>query len=194
MTDTSDKRRTYTREHGFNSCHSTWSADRVESLKTLWAAGNSASFIADRLGGGVTRNAVIAKIHRLGLSGRTTTSHAPRRKRVSPLQKAHREKLGKSFFGPRERQMDVALPPPHETDVARISFIDLEDHHCRFVALEQPAGPYVKQFCGAEREPGVAYCSQHQARAYDQQPPRQRSKPQPILLVPTFEIYVKEDA
>uniref|UniRef100_UPI0025F3CA20 GcrA family cell cycle regulator n=1 Tax=uncultured Caulobacter sp. TaxID=158749 RepID=UPI0025F3CA20 len=46
-----------------------WSEDRVERLKALWADGLSASQVAKQLGG-VTRNAVIGKIHRLGLAGR----------------------------------------------------------------------------------------------------------------------------
>lgn len=46
-----------------------WSDDRVEKLKKLWADGQSASQIAKELGG-VTRNAVIGKVHRLGLSNR----------------------------------------------------------------------------------------------------------------------------
>src|SRR5205085_10182830 len=58
-----------------------WNDERVELLKKLWSEGLSASQIAGRLGG-VTRNAVIGKVHRLGLSGRATTSriksHRPR--------------------------------------------------------------------------------------------------------------------
>ena len=50
-----------------------WTDERVEQLKKLWAEGLSASQIAGRIGG-VTRNAVIGKVHRLGLSGRATTS------------------------------------------------------------------------------------------------------------------------
>lgn len=46
-----------------------WTDDRVEKLKTLWIGGASASQIAKELGG-VTRNAVIGKVHRLGLSSR----------------------------------------------------------------------------------------------------------------------------
>ena len=47
----------------------TWTDERVELLKKLWADGLSASQIAAELGG-ITRNAVIGKVHRLGLSGR----------------------------------------------------------------------------------------------------------------------------
>jgi GcrA cell cycle regulator len=46
-----------------------WTDERVDALKTLWAEGHSASQIAKKLGG-VTRNGVIGKVHRLGLSGR----------------------------------------------------------------------------------------------------------------------------
>ncbi|KAA6205637.1 MAG: GcrA cell cycle regulator [Candidatus Tokpelaia sp.] len=49
-----------------------WTEERVEQLKRLWAEGFSASQIAAQLGG-VTRNAVIGKAHRLKLAGRTKT-------------------------------------------------------------------------------------------------------------------------
>ncbi|RUS63200.1 GcrA cell cycle regulator [Pseudorhodobacter sp. E13] len=48
-----------------------WTDERVETLKKMWAEGQSASQIAKELGG-VTRNAVIGKVHRLGLSNRAT--------------------------------------------------------------------------------------------------------------------------
>ena len=50
-----------------------WTPDRVDSLKKMWSDGQSASQIANDLGG-VTRNAVIGKIHRLGLSNRGTVT------------------------------------------------------------------------------------------------------------------------
>src|SRR5260221_129680 len=57
----------------------TWTDERVETLKKLWTEGLSASQIAAELGG-ITRNAVIGKVHRLGLSGRAKSpaSSAPR--------------------------------------------------------------------------------------------------------------------
>ncbi|MDX1782086.1 MAG: GcrA family cell cycle regulator, partial [Thalassovita sp.] len=47
-----------------------WTDERVELLKKMWGEGQSASQIAKELGG-VTRNAVIGKVHRLGLSNRS---------------------------------------------------------------------------------------------------------------------------
>jgi GcrA cell cycle regulator len=52
-----------------------WTDERVETLKRMWAEGQSASQIAKELGG-VTRNAVIGKVHRLGLSNRTNGNEA----------------------------------------------------------------------------------------------------------------------
>src|SRR6202051_2829281 len=69
----------------------TWSDERVELLKKLWADGLSASQIAAELGN-VTRNAVIGKVHRLGLSGRAKrpSSAAPRQRKARPAQQMMR--------------------------------------------------------------------------------------------------------
>ncbi|WP_114966592.1 GcrA family cell cycle regulator [Alkalilacustris brevis] len=53
-----------------------WTDERVETLKRMWAEGQSASQIAKELGG-VTRNAVIGKVHRLGLSNRAASAAGP---------------------------------------------------------------------------------------------------------------------
>ena len=65
-----------------------WTDERVETLKKMWADGQSASQIAKELGG-VTRNAVIGKVHRLGLSNRATpggatAKAAPEKKSAKP--------------------------------------------------------------------------------------------------------------
>ena len=65
-----------------------WTDERVELLKKLWAEGLSASQIAAQLGG-VTRNAVIGKVHRLKLSGRgKTTAASPRAKKPTTVTPA----------------------------------------------------------------------------------------------------------
>ena len=60
-----------------------WTDERVETLKKLWGDGLSASQIAKQLGG-VTRNAVIGKVHRLGLSGRAAPSRPARHPEAKP--------------------------------------------------------------------------------------------------------------
>src|ERR671938_19827 len=59
----------------------TWTDERVEILVKLWNEGLSASQIAAEIGGNVSRNAVIGKVHRLGLSGRVKAPVATQRSR-----------------------------------------------------------------------------------------------------------------
>ena len=70
-----------------------WTDERVETLKRMWGEGQSASQIAKELGG-VTRNAVIGKVHRLGLSNRAGSGtaapakSAPKEKAAAPSKPA----------------------------------------------------------------------------------------------------------
>ena len=67
-----------------------WTEERVELLKKLWMEGLSASQIAGVLGEGVTRNAVIGKVHRLKLSGRAKPASSAPRVRNAPRPAARR--------------------------------------------------------------------------------------------------------
>jgi hypothetical protein len=61
-----------------------WDEERMEVLTRLWLAGATARMIAEKLGEGVTRNAVIGKAHRLGLTGKHgSKSAALKRARAS---------------------------------------------------------------------------------------------------------------
>ena len=64
-----------------------WTDERVETLKRMWSEGQSASAIAKELGG-VTRNAVIGKVHRLGLSNRNDEAEAKPEPAPAPAPKA----------------------------------------------------------------------------------------------------------
>ncbi len=72
-----------------------WDEPRVELLTHLWLAGETARTIAAKLGRGVTRNAVIGKAHRLGLTGKQGSKPPPPRGRPKAAQGRkgpHREK------------------------------------------------------------------------------------------------------
>ncbi|MAH90069.1 MAG: GcrA cell cycle regulator, partial [Candidatus Pelagibacter sp.] len=70
-----------------------WTFERVELLTTLWKSGNSASQIANELGEGVSRNAVIGKIHRLGLSERSNNSKDESDSSIKPSLSNKEKKL-----------------------------------------------------------------------------------------------------
>lgn len=72
-----------------------WTDERVELLKKLWAEGFSASQIAAQLGG-VTRNAVIGKAHRLKLSGRTKAQPRLRKAGLAAPEDSAADKTGPS--------------------------------------------------------------------------------------------------
>ncbi len=61
-----------------------WDEPRIELLQRLWLAGETARSIAEKLGRGVTRNAVIGKAHRLGLTGKQGSLRATRKRRPAP--------------------------------------------------------------------------------------------------------------
>ncbi len=85
-----------------------WTDERVELLKKLWSEGLSASQIAAQLGG-VSRNAVIGKVHRLKLSGRgKTTTAAPRSKKVNTPAAAPRPAVQNNNSGTHTTTMRTA--------------------------------------------------------------------------------------
>jgi len=94
-----------------------WSDERVELLKKLWSEGQSASQIAKELGG-VTRNAVIGKVHRLGLSNRNgaAASGAETAPKAKPAAKA--EAKSKATTKPAAKAEPKPAPEPKEVSVA----------------------------------------------------------------------------
>lgn len=157
-----------------------WTDDRVDLLKKLWAEGLSASQIAGRLGS-VTRNAVIGKVHRLGLSGRATTS---RMKSHRPRQRMAAKRLAKSRYAtignPALRALynaetNVYLPPTEELVIPvaeRKSIQTLTEVTCRWPIGDPQNTEF--HFCGKNKVPGLPYCEFHARRAF--QPPQSRRR------------------
>jgi len=129
-----------------------WTDERVELLTKLWTEGKTAAEIAKELGG-VTRNAVIGKAHRLKLSNR-----------VSPIQqnkKAVAVKPSPAQNNTPERKVKSAVP---QEDRQGIPLTDLKPNQCRW-----PFGDPRDEnfgFCGAQGIPGLPYCSEHAQLAY----------------------------
>ncbi|MGR3712640.1 MAG: GcrA family cell cycle regulator [Shimia sp.] len=89
-----------------------WTDDRVELLKKMWGEGQSASQIAKELGG-VTRNAVIGKVHRLGLSNRSPGgSKAEAKPKAAPKSKAAASAAPKPKATPKPKAEAKPEPKP----------------------------------------------------------------------------------
>lgn len=166
-----------------------WNDERVELLKKLWADGLSASQIAGRIGG-VTRNAVIGKVHRLGLSGRATTTrssnHRPRLRQptVKRVAKPRFANVGNSAL----RALYQAEPEPYvpvaeELDIPsaeRKTIQTLTECSCRW-PIGDPQTPDF-YFCGKNKVPGLPYCDFHARRAF--QPPQVRRRERDLVTIP----------
>lgn len=144
-----------------------WTEDRVGALKKLWLGGQSASHIAKQLGGGVTRNGVISKVHRLGLSGaRSGSSQPPRATYRSARPKgAWAQKPPPTV---RERAPVTELPPEIAELSGLATTLTLGAHMCRW-----PIGdPSVPEFTFCGRKSGGTYCIEHARVAYQPKQPK----------------------
>ncbi|MCP1198614.1 GcrA family cell cycle regulator [Notoacmeibacter sp. MSK16QG-6] len=178
-----------------------WTDERVELLKKLWADGLSASQIANQLGG-VSRNAVIGKVHRLKLSSRGRASQKPARpkKPSAPRQPSVRSAAPRASMStviasqsmPRTSSAgatalkadyaidEVAEPvyqPAAEVVVPmsrRLSLLELSERTCKW-----PIGDPLHDdfhFCGNDSGEGTPYCKGHAQIAYQQNTDRKRSR------------------
>lgn len=142
-----------------------WSEDRVAVLTKLWAEGWSASQIAGKLGG-VTRNGVIGKVHRLELPRRRTTQRAaaaPRRRRKAASGRKPHPWRSQPPMPPRPSAPRAARPLPlPEAEPCRIALLDLREGQCRWPIGDPREAGFA--FCGhpARR----SFCDSHHAEAH----------------------------
>ncbi len=168
-----------------------WTDEIVEQLKQHWIDGKSASQIASLLGNGVTRNAVIGKVHRLGLAGRAKTpSSAASRPRRPAAPPPHRV-AGPRMSAPAPRMMRGAtalayapqalLEPENQEEFEsvvvpmslRVTIIELKESMCRW-PLGDPATSEFR-YCGSHTASGP-YCGYHGGLAYQPAQERRRDR------------------
>jgi GcrA cell cycle regulator len=152
-----------------------WTDERVELLKKLWSDGLSASQIAGQLGG-VTRNAVIGKVHRLSLSGRAKPASSTPRPRKLRTTSPHRPSARlfptqgntalKTHAHPAPRRLPA--PIPIEDIVIpislNVSLLALTDQMCKW-PLGDP-GTDNFHFCGPNNWNSLPYCEYNSRVAY----------------------------
>ncbi len=165
----------------------TWPDERVEILKKLWLDGLSASQIAAQLGDGITRNAVIGKVHRLGLSGRGSPTRAARPRTRRPRQPSAPKRMptsgnaalkAKTAVSP-ARRSEPALEPIRLVDIPvgeRIGILSLTEKTCRWPLGDPGSDEFC--FCGQTPQDGTPYCDYHASIAY--QPAHERRRPKKI--------------
>ena len=136
-----------------------WTDEKVAKLKELWGSGNTASQIAEIIGG-ISRNAVIGKAHRLNLSAKIKTRTATSNQNFenSIEEKKTRNKLGrKSKFKSLIIEKDFEPENPKQLE-------ELTDNDCKY-----PIGhPNEKNFyfCGRTSLKDFSYCKLHLLYSY----------------------------
>jgi GcrA cell cycle regulator len=173
-----------------NEAKMSWTDERVELLRQLWLDGRSASQISAELGSGVTRNAVIGKVHRLGLSGRAkSTSPAVPRVRQRPAPTPRTQMASRSTGGGGMVRGNTALafsldpsieskPVFHEDVVVpmslRVTIVELKEAMCRW-PLGDPTTPEFR-YCGIQSAGPGPYCTHHGRMAYQPAQDRRRER------------------
>ena len=168
-----------------------WTDERIKQLRQLWSEGQSASKIAEKLGG-VTRNAVIGKIHRLGLSNRSENSEKtiitkkrgrpPKVKNTDNFQKQTDDSKNKKFSQINSDKFDdlrvdglgndknilpeatLASIAELEENAKKLNLMELTERTCKW-----PIGDPATEnfwFCGHPSEQGKPYCSTHVSIAF----------------------------
>ena len=131
-----------------------WTDERVQELTRMTREGKVFREIAEILG--CTRNAVIGKVHRLGLHVQVPVSKKAAARRRAPLNvakiKAKAPEPPRFKYKPRGPSVSVEMPTPRKHK--GLGLLDLEPHHCRF-----PTGQGADiTFCGQPKLHGYSFC------------------------------------
>ncbi len=134
-----------------------WTDESVNKLRELWAQGLTANEIAKKLG--VTKNAIVGKVHRLCLTARPS----PIKSKETTAQTA--PELSLSASG-----VDVAEIANEKSETAdknenfNIKLVDLDSHTCRWPIGDPRDDDFC--FCGKKVRSGQTYCDEHSVQAY----------------------------
>ncbi len=168
---------------------SRWNDERVDFLKRLWCQGLSASQIAAQLGG-VSRNAVIGKVHRLGLSRvdkeesvegveiffEHAVADVANENLALSLQTDAQEFLSSQEHNYNDQQISVSPARVLENVAQTVSLMELNAQMCRWPLDDSIAKQF--RFCGQPVDHGTPYCLEHGRVAY--QPASEKKRLQRI--------------
>ena len=133
-----------------------WTDEKVAKLKELWGKGNTASQIAEILGG-VSRNAVIGKAHRLNLSGKILAKKGPLNQKNDKLKNLNVKKSRRGKFKSLVIEKDFEPENPKQLE-------ELDDNTCKWpIGHPNEEGFY---FCGRASLKDFSYCKLHLLYAF----------------------------
>ena len=128
-----------------------WTEEKVEKLKELWGKGNTASQIAEIIGG-ISRNAVIGKAHRLNLSAKI------KKRFTSSNQSQSRDNNNVQTRGRKRRFQSLLLDKNFEP-AKNLNLEELTDQTCKY--MEGHPNEKDSSFCGRKTVEKFSYCPLH---------------------------------
>ena len=130
-----------------------WTEEKVNKLKELWGKGNTASQIAEIIGG-VSRNAVIGKAHRLNLSSKIKTKNSFQNQR-----NFNKDENTQIKFKGKKGKLKTLLLDKNFEPAKNLSLEELSQETCKFME----ANPNEKNasFCGRKTVEKFSYCPLH---------------------------------
>jgi GcrA cell cycle regulator len=132
-----------------------WTDESVEKLRQLWMQGLTANEIAKQLG--VTKNAIVGKVHRLCLTARPSPIKV--KDEVEENIESQEVKEGAAC----EFDAKVAAKQRAE-ELTNIKLVDLDSHTCRWPIGDPRDDDFC--FCGKKVRSGQTYCDEHSVMAY----------------------------
>ena len=132
-----------------------WTEEKIEKLKELWGKGNTASQIAEIIGG-VSRNAVIGKAHRMSLSAKIKPKKINYSNQVNEnsLEGLPRRRSRKSKF--RSLVLEKNFEP-----AKNLSLEELTEHTCKYMDHDKHPNEPNPTFCGRKTVEKFSYCPLH---------------------------------
>lgn len=144
---------------------SAYSQEETQAIKRLWVEGKSATeicvILADTFGTKRSRNAVIGKVHREGLSRKTTgvkINHAPRPPKPKRETSTRREVFTAKAFDAFKQIDQAQTIPANDKPIGGVTIIELRHNHCRWPISGR--GEHMLS-CGATKRDGSPYCAEH---------------------------------
>jgi len=145
-----------------------WNNERVSKLKELWGKGNTASQIAEIIGG-ISRNAVIGKAHRLNLSSKIKTRNASSSQNFSSNSQ---ENNSKQRQGRKSKFKSLLIEKDFEPENPK-KLEELDESSCKWPVGHPEESSFY--FCGRSSLKDFSYCKLHLLYAY--QPKGKKEEP-----------------
>ena len=156
-----------------------WNEEKVAKLKELWGKGQTASQIAEVIGG-ITRNAVIGKAHRLNLSAKIKARSAVSSQNFNNTEE---RKTSKNRRGRKSRFQSLIIEKDFEPENPK-QLEELTDDHCKW-PINHPTDKDF-YFCGRKSLKDFSYCKLHLLYAYQEKNKKDKDKLVDKDEVPNF--------